>query len=343
MELRVRRGRELLMRAVAAARRALAAARAGARAGRARPGPACDRDRSGTSADLPRRRPALRRRLALGERREGRRVSRADRARPRVLERLPSDRSRRPSSGPRRRTRSRTGRPWSARTGARSARDALVEGELARDATQFQVEFRVWDTARCTKLLRKRYPQAATADAAVLARRIADDVVEAFVGVRGVSAHRDRLRLGSRRQHRDLRDERGRLRRRAPPPRTARSTTSRTGRASGESILYTSYRLANRPLLFLSTPRRAASRAACSRGSADRMPQYRGVFAPLGPTLAVVMSDGRRRRDLHRGHRRPRSATTHEQPRDRRLARAGRPTARASPSSRTARARRRST
>ena len=168
--------------------------------------------------------------------------------------------------------------------------DALVEGTLRSDATQFQVEFRVWDTTRCTRLLRKSYQQSAQADVSTLARRIADDVVAAFVGVRGVSATEIAF-VSNRGGNSEIyvMNADGSKARAATANRSINTFPSWS--ASGESILYTSYRYANRPLLFVSTRGRGKPGRVLSR-LGDRMPQYRGVFAPLGPKLAVVMSDG---------------------------------------------------
>jgi hypothetical protein len=66
--------------------------------------------------------------------------------------------------------------------------DALVEGEIRDEGGSLQIAFRVWDTVRCRDLLRRRYSQSAGADPVPIARRIADDIVEAFVGVRGVAS-----------------------------------------------------------------------------------------------------------------------------------------------------------
>jgi TolB protein len=168
--------------------------------------------------------------------------------------------------------------------------DALVEGVLRTEAGQFNVEFRVWDTTRCSKLLRKTYSQPATADPAPLARRIADDVVAAFVGVRGVSATEIAFvstRGGSSEIY--VMNADGSNARAATANRSINTFPSWS--PSGESILYTSYRFANKPLLFVSTRGRGKPGRVLSK-LGDRMPQYRGVFAPLGPTLAVVMSDG---------------------------------------------------
>jgi hypothetical protein len=60
---------------------------------------------------------------------------------------------------------------------------------------------------------------------------------------------------------------------------------------SGESILYTSYRFNNRPLLFVSTRGKGKPGRVLPR-IGERLGIYRGVFAPSGPKLALVMSDG---------------------------------------------------
>ena len=168
--------------------------------------------------------------------------------------------------------------------------DALVEGTLRSDALQFVVEFRAWDTTRCTKLLRKRYTQPAQADIAPLARRIADDIVAAFIGVRGVSA--TEIAFVSNRSGRPeicVMNADGSNARAATANRSI--NTFPNWSPSGESILYTSYRFANRPLLFVSTRGRGKPGRVLSR-LGDRAGVYRGVFAPTGPKLAVVMSAG---------------------------------------------------
>jgi TolB protein len=168
--------------------------------------------------------------------------------------------------------------------------DALIEGQLGGDANQLEVEFRVWDTTRCNKLLRKRYTQPAKADMAVLARRVADDVVAAFVGVRGVSATEIAFvstRGGSSEIY--VMNADGSNARAATANKSINTFPSWS--PSGESILYTSYRFANKPLLFVSTRGRGKPGRVLSK-LGDRMPQYRGVFAPSGSKLAVVMSEG---------------------------------------------------
>ena len=60
---------------------------------------------------------------------------------------------------------------------------------------------------------------------------------------------------------------------------------------SGDSIVYTSYRSGNRPMIFIST--RGNGRPGPVLSEQDsRRPQYRGVFDPTGNLLAAVLSVG---------------------------------------------------
>lgn len=165
--------------------------------------------------------------------------------------------------------------------------DALVEGRLRVD-TELVVEYRVWDTTRCTRLARKRYRQPATADPDVVARRIADDVVAAFIGVRGVASteitfvsnrggNAEVYVMGADGSH----------------PRAATANGSINAfpawSPAGDAILYTSYRYKDRPLLYLSSRGRGRPGRLLSnlRGN---FAEYRGVYAPDGASLAVVLS-----------------------------------------------------
>src|SRR5262249_16627394 len=58
--------------------------------------------------------------------------------------------------------------------------DALLEGEFARRAVGIGISFRVWDPTQCKRLVRRRYQQSG-ANLDATARRLADDVVEAFI------------------------------------------------------------------------------------------------------------------------------------------------------------------
>ena len=164
--------------------------------------------------------------------------------------------------------------------------DALLQGELARAADGFQVAFRVWDTARCRDLMRRRYKQKATANPEEVARRVADDVVEAFLGVRGVSSTEIAFvsdRSGNKEIY--VMEADGSAARKATANRSINNFPNWS--PDGQAIVYTSYRQGNRPLLFLS------SRGALRPGrllASDGHSQYRGVFDPIGERLAVVLS-----------------------------------------------------
>lgn len=166
--------------------------------------------------------------------------------------------------------------------------DALLQGELARDDSGFRVAFRVWDTARCRDLMRRRYVQKATADPEELARRVADDVVEAFLGVRGVSSTEIAFvsdRAGNKEIYVMKAD--GSEVRRATANRSINNFPNWS--ADGTAIAYTSYRQGNRPLIFLSSRgARRPGRLLSTNGNA----QYRAVFDPIGERLALVLSKG---------------------------------------------------
>ncbi len=164
--------------------------------------------------------------------------------------------------------------------------DALVEGELLVDPTQATAEFRLWDVSRCKRLVRKRYRQSG-AETSVLAKRIADDIMEAFIGLRGVTSTEIAFvsdRTGNSEIFVMAADGS------SPRPATANRSINNfpSWSASGKSIVYTSYRKDNRPMLFLSS--RGDRQPGPVLRNVNGAPQYRGVFDPLGKLMAVVMS-----------------------------------------------------
>ena len=186
--------------------------------------------------------------------------------------------------------------------------DALVQGELRVGLGQGTAECRVWDTARCKSLVHRRYRESGREDLTLVAKRIADDIVEAFIGVRGV-ASTELAFVSTRGGNSEIyvMDADGGNARAATANRSINNFPAWS--PEGNSILYTSYRSRERPLLYLST--RGHGRAGRILQKLDsRRPQYRGVFDPTGKRLAVVMSvsgaaeiftvqpDGRRLRRL---------------------------------------------
>ena len=165
--------------------------------------------------------------------------------------------------------------------------DVFVEGALRIDGTDFVAEFIVWELAGCVRKLRRRYTQASAANPIILARRMADDIVELFTGVRGVSS--TELAFVSRRGGNPeiyVMDADGGNQRAATANRSINNFPSWS--PNGDAVVYTSYRVDNRPMLYLSTRGRGKPGRILSKLS--KMPLYRAVFAPVGGHLAIVMS-----------------------------------------------------
>ncbi len=165
--------------------------------------------------------------------------------------------------------------------------DLFVEGALRIDQADFVAEFRVWDLAGCERKLSKRYRQASTAEPNILARRIADDIVEAFTGTRGVAS--TELAFVSKRGGNPeifVMGADGSNQRAATANRSINNFPSWS--PGGDSIVYTSYRRDNRPMFFLST--RGRGKPGRILGKLSAMPQYRAVFGPGNEELSVVMS-----------------------------------------------------
>ena len=167
--------------------------------------------------------------------------------------------------------------------------DALLEGEIARRADGVSISFRVWDASQCRRLVRRRYQQSG-ANLDVTARRLADDVVEAFIGVRGVSSTEVAF-VSDRGGNKEIfvMNADGSGARAATANRSLNNFPSWS--PDGDAILYTSYRYLNRPFLFLSSRGQGRPGRLLSRLGEER-PQYRGVFSPDHERMALVMSDG---------------------------------------------------
>ena len=66
--------------------------------------------------------------------------------------------------------------------------EGLVQGELRAVQGKAQARFRVWDTSRCRLLGEVTFRERDRAELGLLARVVADDIVERFTGRRGVSS-----------------------------------------------------------------------------------------------------------------------------------------------------------
>ncbi len=165
--------------------------------------------------------------------------------------------------------------------------DVFVEGVQRVEQDQFVAEFAVWDLAGCQSKLNRRYRQASSADPLILAKRMADDIVEVLTGARGVAS--TELTFVSKRGGNPeifVMDADGGNQRAATANGSINNFPSWS--PSGDSIIYTSYRTENRPLLYIST--RGQGKPGRILAPLSSKPLYRAVFHPSGRELAVVMS-----------------------------------------------------
>jgi len=163
--------------------------------------------------------------------------------------------------------------------------DALVQGELRVAEGRLVIEYRAVDVARSCRSLRRHRYRGEAGDARLMARRVADDVVGAFTGQRGVASTEIVFvsnRSGEPELH--LMDADG---------SNPRSITTAAGLAqfpswhpSGDEIVYTSYRDGGRPHIFLLSRRARSGRILNVFDPTES--QYRAVFDPAGSRLAVV-------------------------------------------------------
>ncbi len=167
--------------------------------------------------------------------------------------------------------------------------DALVEGRVdERSGDELLVEFRVWDVARCRRLLRKRY-RGGPGDERRIGHLIADDVVEAFTGRRGIASTEIGF-VSTRKGHAEIHvmDADG--------ARVRAATANRTINAfpdwspDGLALLYMSYQYRRSPHLFLISRGGRYQPGRMLRSLDPTRSVYRGVFDPKGLRIAAVVS-----------------------------------------------------
>ncbi len=167
--------------------------------------------------------------------------------------------------------------------------DALVEGQFEGvSGSEFSVEFRAVDVVRCRSALRKRYT-GRLSDAHRIARQIADDLVGAFTGTPGVAATELAF----------LSDRGGRTEVHVMEVDGSRARAVTRDRAlkgfpnwsiDGSSIVYMSYQYQRRPHLFRIVRSGSEKPGRILKGLKVGTAVYRGVHAPDGKSLAVVVS-----------------------------------------------------
>lgn len=180
-----------------------------------------------------------------------------------------------------------SGRRYDCGDWTQSGANALVEGVIDGGGGEVEVSYRVWDTARCVRLLRGRLARPAS-ELHRLGAALADDTVKAFTGTRG-AADTEVAFISTRSGHREVyvMDADGRNVR--PATRSQSIKAFPNWMPKGDGILYTTYLKDGFPDVFLTS--RGRSRAGrILRHVLSESPKYRGVFAPDGEDLALVAS-----------------------------------------------------
>jgi TolB protein len=167
--------------------------------------------------------------------------------------------------------------------------DALVQGEVEATPQGVRATFRLYDVSRgCIALVRSKSFTGRNDEARRVGKAIADEIVQAFTGVRGV-ADTELAFVSNRGGAKEIwvMDADGGNARAATRNRSLSSFPDWD--PAGNSVVYTSYRYRNRPSLFL-VARGPNSPGRILAGLNGGRPIYRGVFDRSGRRLAIVMS-----------------------------------------------------
>lgn len=176
-----------------------------------------------------------------------------------------------------------------------SGADALVEGRIRTRDGQVFVDFQVWDPARCTRLVEKSY-RGAPKDLERVARRIADRVVLALTGSRGV-AETEIVFISTRTGSSEVTV----MNADGSDPRSATRGSMLKASPSwlprGNAILYTAFPASGMPELFVTSRGVVPPGLLAGLGLAG-LPKYSGRYAPAGAAavgkvegeLAIVTS-----------------------------------------------------
>ena len=168
-----------------------------------------------------------------------------------------------------------------------SGANAVVMGQVAREGVQLRADLRVVDVGRCADL-KTGHVVGDRDRMETLGRTVADEVVEALTGIRGVSATEIAFisdRTGERELYvmsADGRDQR---------PATASGTLKMFPEwtPDGRAVLYTNY-AGGQPGFYITSRSDEIKPGPILRKLLGGLPKYRGRFDPTGEELAMVSS-----------------------------------------------------
>ena len=168
-----------------------------------------------------------------------------------------------------------------------SGADAVVQGEVKREETRLRADLRVWDVSRC-KEQKKGFVIGDRDDLAKLGRMIADQIVDALTGTRGVSST-ELAFISDRTGTRELYVMSADGRNQRPATRVNSLKMFPEWVPDGSAILYIAYAKAQ-PGLFLTSRSPLVKPGPILQSLFTGRPVYRGRFDPTGEELAVVSS-----------------------------------------------------
>ena len=162
--------------------------------------------------------------------------------------------------------------------------DALVEGELSIQGDTLAVRAKIWDAVRCRMQGRAVKKSGPLDTMKLIARSLADDIVERFTGRRGVSATQIAF-VSDKNGNKEvfLMEADGSEKRQVTQNGAINLFPSWS--PDGRSLVYTSFRSGRADLWMVSRgPNRGRKLLELPEA------KYRGVWAPQDGTIAVVMS-----------------------------------------------------
>ena len=168
--------------------------------------------------------------------------------------------------------------------------DALLEGEIraVTPGDRVQVEFRAVDIVRCRPLLRRRY-DGAERDLRPIARSLADAVVEAFTGIAGVASTEITF-IAERGAYPEVYVVNADGSDARPVSRERAKKGFPNWSPDGNSIVYMSYLIRRVPHLHRLVRGGTQQPGRLLRQLHIETSVYRGVHAPDGSAMAVVVN-----------------------------------------------------